>query len=152
MKINPGDFYRAAIRHTIHEFYVAKKYPSLNKLLVQLREKNMFNGGHSPLAKLLNTMGLYRTREDGKRYVYEQPRVIQQQHNYLHRMRCNREEEIFLGSTLMQLPKSCGLTVTGPEDGNIPVAKANASSSYMLDLKGSRMFWFLDQNQVRRLL
>ena len=56
MKINPDDFDRAAIRHTIHEFYVAREYPTLNKLLVQLREKNMFNGGHSPHAKVPNSM------------------------------------------------------------------------------------------------
>ena len=44
----------------------------------------------------------YKTREDGKRYVYEQPRVIQQQHEYLRRMRRKRVEkrpEVFLDET-----------------------------------------------------
>ena len=91
---DPDDFDRAAIRQTIHQFYASKEYPTLNKLLIQLQDKNVFSGGRSTLAKVLKTMGFrYKISEDGKRYVYEQPRVIQQRHNYLRRMRRNRDEK-----------------------------------------------------------
>ena len=49
------------------------------------------------------TMGFrYKTREDGKQYVYKQPRVIQQRHDYLRRMKRNRVDkrpEVFLDET-----------------------------------------------------
>ena len=44
----------------------------------------------------------YKTREDGKQYVYEQPRVIQQRHDYLRRRKRNRVDkrpEVFLDET-----------------------------------------------------
>ena len=44
----------------------------------------------------------YKVREDGKRYVYEQPKVIQQRHDYLRRMRRNRQEgrpQVYLDET-----------------------------------------------------
>ena len=103
VRINPDEFDRAAIRRTIHDFYSSKEYPTLDKLLTKLHDKNIFHGGRSTRAKVLKTMGFrYKTREDGKQYVYEQPRVIQQRHNYLRRMKRNRVDkrpEVFLDET-----------------------------------------------------
>ena len=67
VKINPDDFDRAAIKQAIHEFYACKKYPTLDKVLIQLCDKNLFSGDRSTLAKVLKTMGFrYKLREDGK--------------------------------------------------------------------------------------
>ena len=74
--------------------YSSKEYPTVDKLLKMLRDKNIFHGGRSTHAKVLKTMGFwYKTREDGRQYVYEQPRVIQQWHNYLCRMKRNRVDK-----------------------------------------------------------
>ena len=46
------------------------------------------------VAKILLKIGFkYKVRADGKRYIYEQPRVIQQRHDYLRRMQRNRMEK-----------------------------------------------------------
>ena len=39
------DFDCDAIRHTVHEFYAKKEYPTLDKLLQILKEKELFSGG-----------------------------------------------------------------------------------------------------------
>ena len=83
--------------------YSYKGYPTLDKFLQKVHDKSIFSGGRSTLAKVLKSMGFrYKTREDGERYVYEQPRVIQQRHEYLRRMRRNRVDkrpEVFLDET-----------------------------------------------------
>ena len=72
-------------------------------MLRRAKRDGIFEGGRTTLSKLLKSMGFhYKVREDGKRYVYEQPRVIQQRHDYLRQMRRNREEkrpEIYLDET-----------------------------------------------------
>ena len=56
-----------------------KYYPTLDKVLRRAKRDGIFEGGRTTLSKLLKSMGFrYTVREDGKRYVYEQPRVIQQ--------------------------------------------------------------------------
>ena len=44
VRINPDEFDRAAIRRTIHDFYACKEYPTLDKLLQKLCDKNIFHG------------------------------------------------------------------------------------------------------------
>ena len=102
-RVYPDDFDREAIRRTVHDFYLNKTYPTLDKLLHVLKDKGIFKGGRTTLSKVLRSMGFkYKVREDGKRYVYEQPRVIQQRHDFLRRMRKNRLEarpEVYLDET-----------------------------------------------------
>ena len=102
-RVRPNEFDRAALRRTIHDLYSYKEYPTLDKLLQKVQDKSIFSGGCSTHVKVLKSMGFrYKTREDGKRYVYEQLRVIQQRHEYLRRMRRNRVEkrpEVFLDET-----------------------------------------------------
>ena len=72
--INVEDFDCGVIRKTVKEFYENKTYPTLDKLLTKLKEKNVFKGGRSTLARVLKSMGFrYKMREDGKRYLYKQP-------------------------------------------------------------------------------
>ena len=78
VRVFPDDFNRETIRCAFHDCYLQKSYPTLDKLLCTLREKDVFQGGHTTLRKVLKSMGFkYKVRADGKRYVYEQPKVIQ---------------------------------------------------------------------------
>ena len=42
---------------TLHEFYREKKYPTLDTLLVAVREKGIFTGECATLWKILHNMG-----------------------------------------------------------------------------------------------
>ena len=103
VRLYPDDFNRDAIRRIIHDSYLNKDYPTLDSVLQKARSTCVFDGGRTTLSKLLKSMGFrYKKREDGKKYIYEQPQVIEQRHQYLRRMRRNREErrpEVFLDET-----------------------------------------------------
>ena len=51
------DFDREAIRRKIYHLYQAKEHVTLNKLLLVLKEDNIFNGQRSTLHILLKEMG-----------------------------------------------------------------------------------------------
>ena len=94
VRLYPDDFNIEALRHTVHQFYLDKDYPTLEKVLRRAKRDGIFESGRTTLSKLLKSMGFcYKIREDGKRYIYEQPRVIQQRHDYLRRMRRERKEK-----------------------------------------------------------
>ena len=64
-------FNREALRHTLHQFYLDKDYPTLDKVLRRVKRDGIFEGGRTTLSKLLKSMGFrYKIREDGKRYIY----------------------------------------------------------------------------------
>ena len=70
-----------------------KEYPTLNRLLQVLKEKEIFVGKRYCLWKLLKKIGFrYRSVND-KRYVYEQQKIIIQWHKFLRRTRINRREQ-----------------------------------------------------------
>ena len=73
-------------------FYAKKEYPTLDKLLQILKEKELFTGGRISLCKVLRKIGFRYKKVNDKRYVYEQPKIILQRHQYLRRMRRNRTE------------------------------------------------------------
>ena len=81
------DFDCDAIRRTVHEFYVKKEYSILDKLLQILKEKELFTGGCISLWKLLRKIGFRYKKVNDKRYVYEQPKIILQWHQYLRRVK-----------------------------------------------------------------
>ena len=57
-----------------------------------LKEKELFEGGRILLWKLLRKMGFRYKKVKNKHYVSEQPKIIYQQHQFLHRMRRNYRE------------------------------------------------------------
>ena len=78
VRLYPDDFNREALRRTLHQFYLDKDYSTLDKVLRRAKRDGIFEGGCTALSKLLKSMGFrYKIREDGKRYIYEQPWVIQ---------------------------------------------------------------------------
>ena len=94
VRINIDDFDTKVIRREIHTAYERKEYPTLDSLLKRLREKQVFQEGRSTLHKVVRKIGFkYKRRADGKLYVYEQPRVVQQRHDFLRRMRKNTTDK-----------------------------------------------------------
>ena len=87
------DFDTEALRRSVHEFYSDKKYPTLDSLLVSVKEKGIFTGERTTLWKILRKMGFKYKMVNDKRYIYEQSRIIVQRHEYLRRLRRNRREE-----------------------------------------------------------
>ena len=74
----------------------------MKKLLSELREKGLFHWHRTTLWKLLRRIRFTYKRVQDKRYVYEQPRIIEWRHKYLRRMRKNRSENrpvVFLDET-----------------------------------------------------
>ena len=45
--------WKVYIRHTVHDFYQEKKYPTLESLLAVVKEKGLFDGKRITLWKLL---------------------------------------------------------------------------------------------------
>ena len=78
------------IRRTVYDFYREKKYPTLESLLVVVKERGLFDGERNTLWKLFRKLGFGNKQVNDKQYVYEQPRIIVQRHEYLRRMRRNR--------------------------------------------------------------
>ena len=56
-RVNVDSFDTDAIRRTVHEFYERREYPTLDKLLQVLKEKELFHGGRISLWKLLRKIG-----------------------------------------------------------------------------------------------
>ena len=55
-KIVVNDFDMEGIWHTVHNFYREKKYPTLESLLVVVKEKGLFVGKRITLWKLLRKL------------------------------------------------------------------------------------------------
>ena len=104
-----NDFDCEAIRQTIYYLSQVKEHVTLAKLLVVLKEDNIFYSQRSTLHILLKEIGfkwvtikfvmmpisivLYRHKRIGdRRHYYEQPCIIKQRDNYLHLMLKNWQE------------------------------------------------------------
>ena len=62
-RIDPDHFDTEALRRTVHEFYREKKYPTLDMLLVAVREKGIFSGERTTLWKVLRKMDFKHIRK-----------------------------------------------------------------------------------------
>ena len=90
-QISPDSFDREVIiSRMIHAFYERHEYPTLDSVLELVKEKEIFRGGRSTLYKLLCEMGFKYRQHENKRYIYEQPCIIQQRHSYLRAMQANK--------------------------------------------------------------
>ena len=74
----------------VHEFYQRKEYPTLSSLMEKFKGNNSFKRHHTTLWKILREMGFRYKKHENKKYIYEQPRVIQQRHDYLRCLHRNR--------------------------------------------------------------
>ena len=60
---------------------------------MDLQSAELFNGSKTSLYKLMKEMGFSYKCINNKRHYYEQPRIVEQRHSYLRRMRRNRAEK-----------------------------------------------------------
>ena len=58
-----------------------------------MKRNGLFGGKKTSLHRLLKEMGFSYKRVNNKRHYYEQPRIVEQRHYYLERMRRNRSEK-----------------------------------------------------------
>ena len=86
------DFDVEAICRLVHDFYRKKKHPTLDSLLLALKEKGLFGGERAILWRILRKMGFKHKKVNDKRYIYEQPSITYQRHAYLRRTKVNRRE------------------------------------------------------------
>lgn len=101
-RIIVDEFDRAAIRRTIHNFFIRKEYPTLNKVLAEVRDKEIFNGCRTTLWKIIHEIGFKYKVINDRKSVVEQLRVVMQRHSYFKCLRKYREEGrnlIFLDET-----------------------------------------------------
>ena len=84
------DDFDKALRHSVRKFYRDKKYPTLDLLLEGAKKKGIFTGSRITLWKVLRAIGFKRKQVEDKRYIYEQPRIVLQQHKYLRRLHCKQ--------------------------------------------------------------
>ena len=88
--------------------------PTLDKLLVRVREKGVFSGGRTTLFRLLKEMGFRCTLRDDKLYFYERRDIMEQRHNYLIQIRQSRREaHSVLGRNLGKLTHGSEETSAG---------------------------------------
>ena len=91
-RIMLDDFDVEELRRLVHDFYREKKFPTLDSVLVAAKEKGIYEGERVTLWKLLRKMRFKHKKVNDKRYIYEQPRIIVQRHEYLRHLRRNRRE------------------------------------------------------------
>ena len=83
----------------MHDFYQEKKFPTLDPVLVALKEKGKFSGQCITLWKVLHKMGFKHKKVNDKCCIYEQPRIIVQRQEYVRHKRRKSRPVIYLDET-----------------------------------------------------
>ena len=81
------------IRRIIHNLYRENIFPSLKKILLQLKEKMNFPYGKTHLWRLLQKMGFGYEKRGRQRIISERPEIIAWRERYLRRIRKIREAD-----------------------------------------------------------
>ena len=91
-RIMVDQFDRAAIRNTIHDFFVRKEYPTISKVLTEVHDKGIFMGGRTSLRKIIRQLGFKHKQINDRKCVVEQLRVVMQRHSYLRAVKQHRND------------------------------------------------------------
>lgn len=86
-KINLDDFDRKAILRKVHDFYRRKEFPTLDKLLIVVKQDLNFCGGRTSLWRVLKSMGFKFKKQDGRKFLVERPEIVFQRHQYLRKLK-----------------------------------------------------------------
>lgn len=102
--VDLDDFDLCALRNKIHEMYAVKKvFPTLNKLLVELKNDKNFVGGRTTLWKILKRIGFrYKKCGSKRKFLMERHDIVAWRRKYIDTMRQNRVEGrpiVFLDET-----------------------------------------------------
>ena len=69
IRVNPDSFDREVIRQAVHSFYEKKEFPTLDKIVVRVKERLTLPRGRFRLWRVLKPLGSsYRMRDD-KQYT-----------------------------------------------------------------------------------
>lgn len=91
-KVDLDDFDLCALRNKIHEMYTVRKVvPTLNKLLIELRNDINFGGGRTTLWKILKRIGFQY-----KKCAYRHSCMETQVYRYYEAKSCRRSANSFL--------------------------------------------------------
>ena len=96
IRVNPDSFDREVIRRVVHEFYTRKEYPTIVGVLEKVKVQCGFPGGRYCMWRVLQQMGFTYKKRDNKKYVYEQPNILEQRHTYLRSIRKLRQQNVNL--------------------------------------------------------
>ena len=71
------DFDTEAVRSAVHKFYSEKKYPTMDSLLSEVKEKGIFSGEHTTLWRVMRKMGfMYKKVMTSDIIIYSQTSLI----------------------------------------------------------------------------
>lgn len=96
------NFDKDVIRRTVHDFYLRKENPTLDKLLVALRDSIDFEFGRTTLSFILHDLGFEFYKCDNRSVLLERTDVVCQRRRFLRNIRAARREGrdiIFLDET-----------------------------------------------------
>ncbi|KAJ4448602.1 hypothetical protein ANN_28370 [Periplaneta americana] len=69
-------FQEDAIRRHVYDYYIRREHPTVKKLLVSLRECDLFSGGYSSLYKVLHNLGFEYKRINGRKLQMERGDIV----------------------------------------------------------------------------
>ena len=181
-RIELDDFDKCVLRRTVNEMYGVKKIrPTLDKILVEVREKIEFRGGKTVLARLLQELGfswakcspdrkilmertdivnrritylrsVFRYRKTGRDIVYVDETYVHSSH---HATKCWKSDDVGLNVPIGKGDRYI-IVHAGSKEGFIPnaknVFKANSSKGdYHAEMNGNKFETWLTEQLIPNL-
>lgn len=93
-------FQEDAIRRHVYDYYIRREHPTVKKLLVSLRECDLFSGGYSSLYKVLHNLGFEYKRINGRKLLMERGDIVTLRCTFLKNIQgVNLQEVVWLDET-----------------------------------------------------
>ena len=181
-RIELDDFDKCVVRRTVNEMYGIKKIrPTLDRILIQLRERIDFRGGKTILERSLRDLGFsWATCSPDRRILMERTDIVNRRITYLRsvsRYRKAGRDIVYVDETYAQsshhatkcwksndvginvpIDKGCRYIIvhTGTKDGFIPnakdVFKGNSSKGdYHAEMNGTNIEKWLTEHLIQNL-
>lgn len=93
-KTDIDSFQEDAIRRHVYEYYRRKEFPTRKKLLVSLRESELFYGGKTSLATVLKKIGFKWKKFSGRKVLLERADIVAWRCRFLREVLKAKPEEI----------------------------------------------------------
>ncbi|XP_068085711.1 uncharacterized protein [Anabrus simplex] len=136
-------FQADAIRRHVYDYYSRKEYPVVAKLLVSLKQKNLFSGGKTSLKSVLRALGFRYKKLNGRKLLLEKSHIVMARSIFLNKLvGKDLHEVIWLDETWVNAgecidkswtddsPKSSGNQPTG-KGARLIIAHAGSSSGFV---------------------
>lgn len=102
------DFTKSAIRRHIIGYYDRREVPTLRKLVVSLKEAELFRGGIASIRYVLRDLGFVYKRFNNRKVLMEKPSVALHRCQFLRKTnKINMESTIFLDETWLNQNIAC---------------------------------------------